>query len=360
MLGLKTQLQKLAESVSQYISLCAEGENHEARFQDLALELFAFQFENNPPYGKFCASLGRTPRNVTSWQQIPGVVTSAFKDLDLTALPLEERRTTFHSSGTTQQKPSRHFHNEITMALYELSLLTWFKEQFRLKREKRSFLFLTPPPKKAPNSSLVHMFATLGRDLANDYVFASQANSDGTWTIEIETLTDFLRGRSEAVIVCGTAFSFVHLHDALGTVKLALPIGSRVMETGGYKGRSRVVTKAELHGMICRMFQIRAEQVISEYGMSELSSQAYSHALTPQAVQSFTFPPWAKALVVSPENGREVGEGESGLLKIYDLVNVGSVMAIQTEDIAVRRGGGFELLGRARNSEARGCSLMAA
>ena len=98
--------------------------------------------------------------------------------------------------------------------------------------------------------------------------------------------------------------------------------------------------------------------------MSELSSQAYDTAipfsrLGPRASRLFHFPPWARAQVVSPENGSEVREGETGLLRIFDLANVRSVLAIQTEDLAIRRAGGFEVLGRAANAEPRGCSLMA-
>jgi hypothetical protein len=130
--------------------------------------------------------------------------------------------------------------------------------------------------------------------------------------------------------------------------------GSRVMETGGYKGRSRVVPKPELHKMMADRFGISPSQIISEYGMSELSSQAYDN---PDRV--FRFPPWARAQVISPESGREVGVGETGLVRIFDLANVYSVMAIQTEDLAVRRETGFELLGRPTEAEPRGCSLMA-
>lgn len=352
-----TQIQKLAAKVSVFI---AASQQSNARFEELALELFAFQFQFNLPYSKYCQSIGRTPSNVSSWQQIPAIVTSAFKELDLTIFRPEERAAVFHSSGTTQQKPSRHIHGKQTLALYELSLLTWFKPHFDLHRGKRRFLFLTPPPKQAPHSSLVHMFSTLGCDLAGEYTFASHPDEHGAWVVNPDSVTEFLRGRTEPVIVAGTAFSFVHLYDALGSAGLPLPPGSKIMETGGYKGRSRVVNQQELHRMISEIFAISPAGIVCEYGMSELSSQAYSHSILDHSPQKFLFPPWARRVVISPETGKEVGEGESGLLRIFDLANVGSVMAIQTEDIAVQRGDGFELLGRARASEARGCSLMAA
>jgi hypothetical protein len=112
--------------------------------------------------------------------------------------------------------------------------------------------------------------------------------------------------------------------------------------------------------MIERHLGVPRTHIVSEYGMSELSSQAYDRAAGQGTPGIFRFPPWARAAVISPETGEIVAEGETGLLRILDLANVGSVLAIQTEDLAVRRGEGFELLGRAAFAEARGCSLAQA
>jgi hypothetical protein len=147
----------------------------------------------------------------------------------------------------------------------------------------------------------------------------------------------------------GTAFNFAQLSDAIGALKL--PEGSRALETGGYKGRSREISRKELHEMI--RGSLGVAQIVTEYGMCELSSQAYAHE-----DGIFHFPPWARALIISPEKGREVKEGETGLVRVFDLANVWSVLAIQTEDIGVKRVQGFELVGRASGAEARGCSLM--
>jgi hypothetical protein len=138
------------------------------------------------------------------------------------------------------------------------------------------------------------------------------------------------------------------------------------METGGYKNRSRVLPKAELHALITERLGVPRENIVCEYGMSELSSQAYdaefqiSNLKSEIAERTFRFPPWARVQIISPETGREVAEGETGLIRIFDLANVFSVAAIQTEDLGIRRGDGFELLGRAQLAEPRGCSLMTA
>jgi hypothetical protein len=177
--------------------------------------------------------------------------------------------------------------------------------------------------------------------------------------------------------VLGTAFSFVHLLDYLAekNLRFKLPNESRVMETGGYKNRSRAMPKEELHALIVDRLGVTPSQILREYGLSELSSQAYDSAIraeglerksdaqgtdAPYHVRFFQFPPWARAQVVSPETSREVRDGETGLLRIFDLANVFSVLAIQTEDLAIRRGEHFELIGRAELAEPRGCSLMTA
>ena len=114
------------------------------------------------------------------------------------------------------------------------------------------------------------------------------------------------------------------------------------------------MAKEELHRLMAAQLGISPARIFSEYGMSELSSQAYD-----RADGVFQFPGWAQVRIVSPETGREVGEGERGLIRVHDLANVWSVAAVQTEDIGVRRGRGFLLAGRAEASEPRGCSLMA-
>jgi hypothetical protein len=172
----------------------------------------------------------------------------------------------------------------------------------------------------------------------------------------------------------------VHLldHFAANNIRYRLAEGSRVLETGGYKGRSRSLPKTELHELITKHLGIPASHIVCEYGMSELSSQAYdkmieatdkhgsntdseiqNSKLKAQNSRTFHFPPWARVQIISPESGREVGDGKTGLIRIFDLANVFSLLAIQTEDLGIRRGAGFELVGRAQLAEPRGCSLMA-
>jgi hypothetical protein len=193
--------------------------------------------------------------------------------------------------------------------------------------------------------------------------FLGSINGDDAWLLDFDAAETALGEASAAdrpVVLFGTAFSFVHLLDHLLSRRLRfqLPPGSCALETGGYKGRSRSLPKEELHALMEERLGVPRSKIVCEYGMSELSSQAYDSPWSGN--RRFRVPAWARAVVISPETGLEVAEGETGLLRVFDLANVFSVMAIQTEDLAVRHADGFELLGRARLAEARGCSLMPA
>jgi hypothetical protein len=344
----------------------------EFNFDSLALELFALQCKYNPAYRKICEARNCTPEAIVHWMEIPAVPAAAFKELELSGIPPHERTAVFHSSGTTAQQPSRHYHCPASLELYETSLWRWFLDRVLpdLRSENQSAIghrpsaiFLTPPPEQAPHSSLVHMFETVRQKLEGEpAAFLGSVDADGGWTLDFEALAGPLSPKrhipdAKPVLLLGTAFSFVHLLDYLveNDSRLRLPKGSRIMETGGYKNRSRSMPKTELHALITARLGVSPENIICEYGMSELSSQAYGGE-----TGIFQFPPWARVQITSPETGLEVAEGETGLIRVFDLANVFSVMAVQTEDLGIRRGDGFELIGRAQLAEPRGCSLMTA
>ncbi len=357
------------------------------RFDLLVVELFRLQFEANTAYRAFCEARGSAPGPITHWTQIPFLPVAAFKELDCTTLLEDQRTRVFHSSGTTRAKPSRHFHNEQSLESYEASILPWFKKHllpdfdswrgrlFGGPLEPPDFLILTPPPALCPNSSLAHMFEVVRREHApTSSPFSGKIATDGSWSLNKPTIetalnqaVDFFR----PLFILGTAFSFVELADHLlsGNKAVVLPAGSRALETGGYKGRSRSMPKHQLYSMITKTLGIPGNNIVSEYGMSELSSQAYDSTAAigteeprqapavPRAARAFHFPPWTRSRIVSPEDGKEVLPGQIGILQVFDMANIFSVSALQTEDLAQRLDEGFELLGRAPLSEPRGCSL---
>jgi hypothetical protein len=283
-------------------------------FEELALEVFAFQRECNAVYRAYC---DRQPR-VTHWKQIPAVPTSAFKDFEIACFPVSEAVAEFRTSGTTTGKPGRHFFK--TLELYKAAALPNFVAHLG----NLPVLSLIPSD---PHSSLARMAQFVGAQ-------------------------PFRADADEPSIVLGTAFHFLNLFEA--GLSLKLPEGSRAMETGGFKGRAREISKRELYRLITERLGI--EHIINEYGMTELSTQFYDRE---PGSDIKDVPHWARVLVIDPRTGMEAPPGERGLIRVFDLANLWSAMCIQTEDIGVARGDGFEILGRASGAEARGCSLAA-
>lgn len=336
----------------------------EERFDILARQLFAHQFARCAPYARFAQGRGLTPESIESWHEIPAVPAAAFKEMALRSFPESETKKTFRTSGTSGQKRGE-LHLD-TLSLYEASLLASLRTLLLADLEPRRTMIrvLAPSAEEAPDSSLSHMFSVLLKDFGSP-----ESGFDVTdGTLQDAALIERLQASSssnEPLVLCGTAFAFVHLLDHLGErkLRLACPPGSRIMETGGFKGRSREVSRDVLHAELARCFGIKPSLVINQYGMTELGSQFYdSRLVDPSGSNRKCVPPWVRVRLVDPESSLEVEPGETGMVTIYDLANTGSVAAVQTADLGrwISGGtGGFEVLGRRSGEEERGCSIAA-
>ena len=344
----------LDEQVLAWIAEGATRPDDEQRFARLALDLFRYQHANNAGYRRICDAFGVAADAVRRWHDIPPVPTGAFKQARLATFPEAEDVRAFRSSGTTTGRPSV-LHLD-TLELYESSLLATFGAHICPDVEKIDFTVLAPSGEAAPHSSLSWMFEIAARRWGRRTAF--HPSGDG-W--EARALRDLDRAR-EPVAVVGTAFAFVHLTDALSArgARVELPPGSRVMETGGFKGHGREVTREGLHRAISERLGIPPRGIVNQYGMSELASQFYEPTLT-TGVPSRTkrVPPWVRTRAVEAETLEDVPQGERGVLVHYDLANTGSVLAVQTSDVGRIQPGGFEVLGRLEGAEAKGCSIAA-
>jgi hypothetical protein len=189
----------------------------------------------------------------------------------------------------------------------------------------------------------------------------------GTEGLEAERLRGDLRAaEQEGAPVCllGASFAFVHFLDRCRAdgLRFRLPAGSRVMDTGGFKGKSREIPQAELYALIAEHFGVGRDACVNMYGMTELSMQCYDSPLRRRAVglpdePIMQAPPWARTLVLDADTLRPVPEGVRGILCHYDLANCSSVTGILTEDVGVTTSLGFRLLGRIQGAESRGCSI---
>ncbi len=330
----------------------------EARFEALARDLFAFQFAHCEPYRRFCEGRGRTPSTVAAWREIPAVPTGAFKELPLRSFPASRGAHTFRTSGTAAS--SRGALHLDTLALYEASLLPSFRRHVLphlAAGERATLRILAPSPDEAPDSSLSHMFGALLRELGSPLSGFDVA--DGS--LRLAALLRAFDG-PEPIALCGTAFALVHLLDALegDSLRFALPPGSRVMETGGFKGRARELSRDALYAAIEDRLDVAPERCVNQYGMTELGSQFYDSVLRqPGAMRRKLRPPWTRVRMLDPETAREAPLGEIGAIAIVDLANTGSVCAIQTADLGRRVEDGFEVIGREPGAEERGCSIAA-
>jgi hypothetical protein len=331
----------------------------ERRFDELARATFAYQIEVNEPYARFARARGldasRSPR---TWREIPAVPSSAFKDATLATFDVRQAECEFHTSGTTAANSGKHYLERA--ALYDASLLAGFDRFMLPDRPKLRYLNLVPNPRSHKHSSLGYMLGHVavlrGDGKAGYYLEEDRVDVAGlTAALQLALAED------RAVCLAGTAFAFVSLLDALEATRttFALPPGSRIMETGGFKGRTRSVSRDELYGGLTRSLGIRESSIVAEYGMTELVSQYYDEPASRDGLQRVKVaPPWLRSLVVDAE-GRELAPGETGFLRHVDLGNRSSVVALATEDRGYRSGPGIVLLGRESDAAPRGCSLDA-
>ena len=345
----------LDTAVLEWISEGVHGKRDDARFNTLALELFGFQYRENPAFRRISQAFGRSPENVKSWQEIPAVPSGAFKQARLACFPETDTRVVFQTSGSTTGARGRLELD--TTDVYEASLLATFGS-YLCPDAPLPFAVLAPSAADARDSSLSFMFDRAAREFASGEP-RFYLTEEG-WSVD--RVIDDLAEQREPLLVAGTAFAFVHLSDALLAAErsLELPPGTRVMETGGFKGRSRVIAREELHARISATLGVPTQRIVNQYGMCELGSQFYEDSLCLGSNSTVKkVPPWVRTRAVALDSMLDVEAGELGVLVHYDLANTGSVLAVQTSDLGRLVEGGFEVSGRLEGAEARGCSIAA-
>jgi hypothetical protein len=325
-------------------------------FNQIALQIYQYQLEHNPPYRQFCLLGRKSIQTIHRWEDIPALPVTAFKSVDIACRPIQEATHLFHSSGTLRDLPghgkSRHylFDDEIAKA----AILSHFNRHL-CPQKKMRLCILTPSPEEAPHSSLSYMMGVIreayGTKESEYYIHRGRLLG--------EKLAFDLSEATEPIFLLGTSFAFVHFIDfhEERSFPIVLPHGSRLMDTGGFKGRSRIVSKHWLYAMIQKRLGISPEYCINEYGMSEITSQFYDGILGRDAPRLFYAPPQVRWQILSTETLKPVKKGEVGLLALYDLANIDSVLALLTEDLGREVAGGIDLTGRAANADLKGCSI---
>jgi hypothetical protein len=328
-------------------------------FDMLAADLARFQASRVPGYARLCAAHGVEPREIAFAGQAPAVPADAFKLGHVFAFDTRDGLIAFRTSGTTIGARGAHWMRDV--GTYDAAALAFGRAMLaRSLSTPVPMLVVGPAPADAPDSSLAHMCAVFARALgATEPLERTFFVRGGTLDIAR------LRGRvleidqATPAIVLATSFALVHLLDAIGSDVLALPPGSRVMQTGGFKTRSREVDSEELRQAVARAFAVDDRAVVGEYGMAELSSQFWETTLVDSQARHGVYvePPWARVIPVDPDTLAPLAVGEVGVARIEDLANVDSAFAVLTQDRVRRVAGGFELLGRMPGAPPRGCSI---
>jgi hypothetical protein len=329
-------------------------------FNDLALRVFAFQFGANPVYRAFCERRRATPDSVTWWEDIPAVPATAFKYVDLLCGSPGAVDATYVTSGTTSGEELRGRHHVPRVALYRAAALPNLRAHLVPEDRPLAVLSLIPSPTEAPHSSLSAMMGFVADAWGDPVRWLGDADRGA----DLEAFRGAVaeaRDAGRPALVAGTAFAFVHLLDAMARTggTLAFPDGSRIMETGGFKGRARAVERDELYGALESRLGIPRGHIVNEYGMTELLSQLYEPVLSEDAGAAgrHVAPPWLKVRALDPGTLAPLPAGEVGLLAFFDLANAGSVCHVLTQDMGTVSVDGVRLQGRAQGAEPRGCSL---
>jgi hypothetical protein len=346
--------------VQAFIAAHERGEASES-FDLLACDIARFQMTRVAPVARLAKARKLEPAALTRADEIPGVPTDVFKLARLAAhAPALDERV-FRTSGTTQGREQRGEHPVRDTSTYSLGAAAHGRAMLWPDHDRTTVrvLVLGPRPERAPDSSLTFMCDLFGRLFSTGARFYLEHE-----TIDRAALARDVASVETPVLLLGTSFAFVHLLDDLGGGRLPLPPGSRVMQTGGFKGKSRVVEATELLASMAAAFAIDPGGIASEYGMTELSSQCYEGSIRaalgngpalPRGVH--VAPPWLRVTAVEPATLEPLPAGEIGLARMVDLANVDSSVTVQTQDRIREVPGGFELLGRAPGAPPRGCSL---
>ena len=310
------------------------------QFEQLALQVFKHQFENNRVYRSFCDLLYKHPSDVKTIKEIPFLPIQFFKSHKVISSQ-EVTQETFSSSGTTRQTTSKHFVTDIS--LYEQSFRDGFK-YFYGNIEDYVVLALLPSYLERDGSSLIYM--------VNDMINNSKQPESGFYLDDLESLKNILidlESRNKKTLLIGVSFALL---DFVERYQLKLN-NTIVMETGGMKGKRKELIRTELHEILKQGFGVNT--IHSEYGMTELLSQAYS-----KGNSLFKSPPWMQILSRDTEDALTIQpHGKTGGINIIDLANINSCAFIATQDLGkVYKDGSFEVLGRFDNSDIRGCNLM--
>jgi len=322
--------------------------------QALASALVAWQRARIPAWDALCQARGF--QDTGRWQDVPAIPTAAFKRFDLHTGG--QVVSEFRTSGTSGAEPGVARFTQDGLDVMAASIRVNARTHLLPEPDRATrILVLAPPPDAAP-----HMIMAAGMaQLVDECGLPGSGFLIGAQGLDVPGLVQACQTATAPLTLIGASFGFVHLLDGLAAkgLRLPLPEGSRIMDAGGFKGRSRVVTREDLIAALGETFAVPPERCVNLLGMTELASQFYDNVLRDdQAAPRFKAnAPWTATVVVDPGTLAPLPDGETGLLRHLDLANLDRPCVLQTDDLGRRVSGGFEVFGRATPDGSRGCSI---
>jgi hypothetical protein len=374
-------LLETSDRLHQRVQRFANGDASED-FATLALDIARFQAEASAGFRRLLEARGS---QLETLDDIPPVPSDAFRLARVATYASELDAVRFFTSGTTGAERGTHAMRRTDT--YEQLSLAFGRQALLGPAGNAVVVALAPALTDPPSSSLGYMMARFMEAFDAEPLGGAETRfssaASGRWLLSengvnlpgLEQAAGSASQRSRPLLLLGTAFALVRLLDDLAGARLALPPSSVVMQTGGFKGRSREVSMEELRAGVSDALQLAPERVVGEYGMTELTSQLYEGTVAESALAAqqrsaaeraqraipgpgiYFEPPWLRVTPVDAISLRPVADGETGLARFIDLGNVDSAVSVVTQDLVRRVQGGIQLLGRQPGAPARGCSL---
>lgn len=358
---------RLVERIKAMIAGGVDGDP--APFDQLALDLFAWQYANNAPYRCFCDGKAATPATVSGWRDIPAFPTDAFKTGIVTSFPFEQAVMAQLTSGTTANQRGQIFRDaigrELVLSANRVMTAAWLFPDFAQGQRCR-ILILAPSPEMAPSMGMA-----IGMEETRKHFGTPDSRFLLDWSgLDIKALVQaFADAEASGVplAMIGSTSAFVFLFNSCRARGLSfrLPAGSRIGDGGGYRGKFGELTQEDFYRLAEQVLGIPASHCVNVLGMAESATNYFDHTLRAAALPRRAAPaipalaknlprrrfppPWARTVAADRLTLRALPPGEVGLLKHYDLINVPTVLAVQTDNLGyVNADGSFQIVGRAR------------
>lgn len=354
---MKTRESLHAEIIS-FVRASSRGERNDEKRDALLTSLLAWQESRIPALAKIrSVRAALTKSGPDAFAALP---TDLYREMRIASFDEGKATRVFRTSGTTQGR--RGAHEFLELSLYDAAAECAARYALFPDVDRMQLVVLAPSAAELSDSSLSYMLDRFHGWFGTPHDVVAVRDA----AIDAPLLRATFRDAESAdrpIALLGTSFAFVHAEDAFQDEVFRLPAGSRIMQTGGFKGRSREIEPSDMRRLLSKRYGVDEAMIVAEYGMTELSSQMYENTLRARVIDSMArertlwVPPWVRVTAVHPETCARVPHGEIGILRIDDLANLDSCAAVQTSDVGREVEGGIVLLGRDPKAVPRGCSL---